>query len=615
VVSVRGELRAEWALWGKGPADTQYGVLECSAGTLNKGDFLQLIRRYAPGTPDRLPQYTVAWIPAEADDASAFIALAIHEHAPYGPARPDGRSRYDSHGREIVFVRLFCVPYDSLAEHEVSYAELLEAIDHQELPPRGADAPEPVMIRIPPRQSLRPATGPVRELAETVAGLLLTGTRICVVGAGTIPATDRLAFIDSVLSLLPYGLRATLSASTWASPTAQNLKLRLYFAEAPGEDEGRTRHVRWEQSGSAEFPDPDGEAARLYLDWLRQVGSRAQSLLTGRTGPLRFTDADIRQMVAALPRDLTVADALEDLAASLSDGVRSAVAAEVKRLRRYLADPLDPAGPLDPAEREGCRRRIADLGLLKDHPDIPSSTSASLYRTLLRLAFESPFTYVNYCEVEDAVGGPPRGVLRSVLLEGKFAAFLPWLLVARAEPEFTDEDAMKSLAGEGPEPTALFEDLQRALGKMRGDHRATAFDFGMLYLRVRARDARAELAQRGYLTDMLEVVFPSNEQAQRIRLEGMLRLVYGESISRNQIRELFADPRLRATAAFEAAVKRLAASPRVEQFIEEQASYARLRYRRDDNHSAPGRRKPSWLEFIGRLFGYPGHRPGTSDPE
>jgi hypothetical protein len=302
MVSQAVELTAEWALWGKLAADTHYSVLDCSSGALTAGDFDQIIRRYAPGTPDRLPQYTVAWTPAEVDGGPALVAIAVHEHAPYGTAQQDGRPRYDAVGREIVFVRLFCVPYASLAEHEVCYAELLNAIERQQLPPRAAATAAPVTIRIPPRQPAQPIAGPAAELAEVVAALLLTDAQICVVGADMVPTTDRLAFIDSVLSLLPYGLRATLSASTWASSTAQDLKLRLYFADVARHDGGRTRHVWWEQSDPAGFPDPDSEAARLYLDWLRHAGPRARLLLAGQTAPLRFTGTDIRQMVAALPR-------------------------------------------------------------------------------------------------------------------------------------------------------------------------------------------------------------------------------------------------------------------------------------------------------------------------
>ena len=118
-------LTAEWALWGKEGNESDYRVLACSAGTLTPFDFAYFVRRYAPGTADRLPQYTVGWIPAE-DGAPEFVVVAIHEHAPYRPARPGSRSRYDALGREIVFIRLFCGRYADLAEHGVSYAELLE---------------------------------------------------------------------------------------------------------------------------------------------------------------------------------------------------------------------------------------------------------------------------------------------------------------------------------------------------------------------------------------------------------------------------------------------------------------------------------------------------------
>ena len=99
--------------------------------------------------------------------------------------------------------------------------------------------------------------------------------------------------------------------------------------------------------------------------------------------------------------------------------------------------------------------------------------------------------------------------------------------------------------------------------------------------------------RRGFLADTLEVVFPGDRQAQRIRLDDTVRFVYGGPLSRGQIRDLFADPELRPTTAFEAALVRLASSPKVEQFIVKQAAYARLRSRETVTTSArstrPGR--------------------------
>jgi hypothetical protein len=592
------DLTAEWALWGKRATETGYSVLECSAGSLTSQDFEDNIRRYAPGTADRLPQYTVSWVPRAG--APEFIAMAIHEHAPYGQPRPGGPDRYDAFRSGIVVVRLFCVHYADLAEHRVSYAQLLDAVQQQELPRRGAVAsasagpPGPVTIHFPqrPAKPLPAGTagsaGPAEDLAEAVAALLLTNAPVCVVGAYEVSAADRIAFVDSVLSLLPYGLRATLSVSTWASSTAQDLKLRLFFASAPRDDGGRTRHVWWRPPDPGGFPEPEG-AARLYLDWLHRTGVRARSLLASQTAPLRFTSAEIRRMVAALPGEPAATDSLKDLAARLAAGDIRVASAEVQRLQRKLS------GPVDTADRDGYRRQVTALGLLKDHPGLDDNVKASVYEVLLRLVFDTPLSYASYCQIEDAIGGPPRGVLRSVVLGLNFVTFLPWLLAVKAEPGFTDDQLEEALAEQDAPAAAPLTALQQHVEDMRPAHRPIIYDFAMWYLRTHAEDPRTELIRRGYVADILEAVFPGDRRAQGARLEDTLRFVYGRSLGRSQIRELFAGQELHPTATLEAAVRRLASS-RDEQFISEQAALARLRnagYANDVRNLRRGSRRRS----------------------
>jgi hypothetical protein len=596
------ELTAEWALWGMRAEDTQYHLLEHSGATLTGPDFVRHIERYASGTADRLPQYTIGWVPGQGG-APEFVTVAIHEHAPYRLAPPGNggrsRSRYDALGREIVFIRLFCVRFADLAEHMVSYAELLGSVRQHELPPptSGAGTPDrqrdgswpTTTIRIPPRQPVPADDGPAGPLAAAVAARLLTAptAQVCVLGADVVTADERVAFIDSVLSLLPYGMRATLSASTWASPTAQDLKLRLFFASAPRDDRN-TRHVRWADPGLAGTETLDSEPARLYLDWVLRAGPRARSLVAGQTAPLRFSDADIRQMVAALPRDLTVTDTIEDLAASLAEGNSAAVQAEAKRLRQHLGDPLTPA------DRDRYRRQIAALGLLRDQWTVDAGTRLDVYQVLFGLAFETPLTYAGYCEIEDQSGGPLPAELRHSMLGLGFATFVPWLLTARAEPRFGAEALFEGAARQEVAPEDLLTMLQMDAEAIRPAHRPALYDFGVQYLRARAKDARGELAQRGYLTETLETSFPGDQRAQLIRLEDTLRFVHGESLNRGQIRELFAAPQLHPTAAFEAALKRLASSPKTAQFVTEQATYARLRYAAHVDESQTVRRGRRW---------------------
>lgn len=584
------ELTAQWALWGKQGTDRAYRVLACSAGDLTARDFEVAVGRYAAGSADRLPQHMIFWLPDQAGEV-AFAGLAIHEHASY--AQADSRSRYDGSGREIVFIRLFCVRYADLAEHRVACTELLDAVRQQQLPPRDPAAPLTLSVT---RQQ-RPPAGAAPELAGLVAAMLLTTRPVCVLGADQVSADERLAFIDEVLALLPYGLRATLSASTWASPTAHDLKLRLFFTSARG-DSGRTHHVRWDQRAPDADPAPENVAVRQYLDWLRGAGTHARSWLMTQTAPRPFTGAAIHELVSALPTDPKVADTLEELAASLINRDTAAAKAEVERLERRLADPVHPT------DRKHYRDQVVRHRLLAAHPGLNPSAKARIYRALLRLAFEAPLSYASYCEIEDSAGGPPHGTLRSVLLrELSFGGCAPWLLTAKAEPRVSDEELMTALTERGVPATDPLDELRRDVATLRHAHRAAFYDFALRYLRSYAKAPAAELVRRGYLADTLEAVFPREPQAQHTRLEETLRFTHAESLSRAQIRDLFGQRDLQPTAAFEAAVASLA-SPKSAQLIREQAAYARGRQQGDDGEPAEPGTEPEagpWQRFARRL--------------
>jgi hypothetical protein len=558
---------AEWALWGKETSETAYHVLRCSDGVFSRDDFREVITRYASGVRDRLPQYTVCWIPS-AQGHHAYLGVAIHELADPDPARSGGRSRIVG-GREVEYVRLFCVLYSEMAKFAVSYPNLVELVTGYQLPVGNAS---------PIRIELRAASGrhrtiaaQFRVLAENVAALLLTTRPVCVLGAEGTTAEDRLRFIELVMSLLPYGLRSRLSASTWASSTAQDLKLRLFFANAP-RDDGKTSHVTW---GQPEPPHLSGEyeAVRLYLEWLRRTGSGAAPALAGMTEPpMRFTRENVYWLVDHLPTDRSVTETLEELAQNLRTADQAAIWTGVERLTRHLTS---QDGRFKAIDREACRQVIVRRGMLKRHPALSQDTKEGLYSALLQLAFDTPFTYASYCEVERVVGGPPRGTLRKVLLQLKFSSFMPLLLAARAEPTFRDDDLAAALAQVHVPPTEPIDEVAQLTGKIRPEHRAVAYDFAANYLRS-ARDAWSELKERGYLAETLNDLFPRDLEAQRTRLMETLRFMYGGPLSQSQIDDLFSDSRLHLTGAFEQAVLSMAASRGAGREIARQAAFARL---------------------------------------
>jgi len=297
------EVLAEWALWGMGVDETAYRVLRCSEGVFSRENFRDVITRFTSGFNGELPQYTACWIPGS-DQSERYLAVSIHELADFDPTRSGARTR-DIEGRVVEHVRLFCVRYSEMAEHAVRYPDLVRSVMGYQLP-TGDTAPIRVTLRA--ESHLGRIGVRTHVLAENVAALLLTGRLVCVLGAERTKAEDRLRFIELVMSLLPYGLRSTMSASTWASPTAQNLRLRLFFTSAPRDDGGRTSHVTWDE------PEPptlssEHEAIQLYLGWLRQAGANAVSALARETTPIRFTPEDVRRLVEALSKDRSVAEA------------------------------------------------------------------------------------------------------------------------------------------------------------------------------------------------------------------------------------------------------------------------------------------------------------------
>jgi hypothetical protein len=556
-------LTAEWALWGKDERQTAYHVLRCSDGELAADDFREIITRYGLGVQPDLPQYTVCWIPGP-HGRPEHIAVGIHELADPDPRLSGGRSRHVG-GRVVEYVRLFCVRYADLADLAPTYAELVAAVTGRQLPDGDAT---PLSIELPPADQAAVPGGTQPELAAEVAVLLLTGRPVCILNADQVPVAGRLAFIDGVLSLLPYGLRAALSASTWASSNAQDLKFRLFFASAPRDDGGRTIHLAWDQWHQTKLEPGRYEAADLYQDWLHRAGPGAIAALSSMGTPVRFAEREIRERITTLPSDRTVAQTLSDLDASIRSANGPVVSEQVKRLKRFVA-----AASRKPEDRAAYRSLIARYQLFAEHLKLHGSTKKSLYRTLLQLAYDEPLSYADYCQIEDSVAGGPGWALHTVLLNTRINV-IPYILAAEAGPDRSDV-LMDSLQSCQWGPAHLLDFLDQDIDAILPRHRKTQLDFALRYLSARDESARQVLIDRGYLSALLDRAFPGDQRPQQSRLESILKFVYGHTLSRAQITEVFEQPALAPTRAVEAAVAALA-PPKARRFIEESASYARL---------------------------------------
>jgi hypothetical protein len=601
------KLFAEWALWGKDERNAGYHVMCCSKGHLAAADFSEIITRYGSGVKPSLPQFTMCWVPGLHRDPE-YLAVGIHEVIEPGSPSSGGRSR-NVGGRVVEYVRMFCFRYADVAEFEASYTQLVKAVADIPLV-RREGREDLIEVKLPPAPDPIVPAGVERQLAEDVALTLLTGSPVCVLDAEGVAAEQRLAFIDLVLSLLPFGLRATLSASTWASNTLQELKLRLYFSNAPREDHGHTSHVSWRRPGYVTIPEGNA-AARLYQEWLRDAGQGAIDELTHVTAPVRFLEAEELQMLASLPNDKTIAETLEELASKLGAADQRAVSAIVKRLKRYLASPQIPA------DRAACRSLMLEkYHLFRDHAKIHGNVKSSVYKTLLSIGFEESLSYPAYCEIEDSVGEKLSWTLRKVILETKASA-LPFVLAGTAGSEVGYVQLRDSLAVARMKAVRLLDILDREMDTVRPRHRNTLIGFTLRYLTgysglddqwQSADDPRTALFSRGYLTHLLNRAFPDDKVEQRRWLAKILSYVYGKHLGRRQVRQIFEAPQLYPGPALEVVVRRMA-RPWNWPLVERQAAAARVR---DAGHASDVAKmlRPAGLSMLRVLRPEPDNGPG-----
>jgi hypothetical protein len=279
-------LLAQWALFTKEPGDTEdYRVLEASRGRLTPRAYEQLIRRHLPGTPEReagdrrrpdaLPW---VWFSPTSDEDGATLGVAILEM---------GTSK-DFTGRRADRTRYFRLGWSEIESAGPSYSGLARALHPVYLP--AADG-EPVVVSVEPMDR-RELVDRIERLSferiAVVAALLLDGP-VALLHAGGLPVDERLACLDAIAALLPYGFRADLTASTWAGPTAQ---LRLSFSARARTGQSP---VDWDEPWP--LPDPGHGLVAEYLDLLRDLTGRhgirrVVELLATDTQPLSFQEPE-----------------------------------------------------------------------------------------------------------------------------------------------------------------------------------------------------------------------------------------------------------------------------------------------------------------------------------
>jgi hypothetical protein len=541
----------EWALWGKEEGDPgEYRLLRCSKGEIGGNLFRLQLLRYQPGqlTVSELPQVSVSWVKRTADGHGSHIAMAFHETSLNDPQDMPARGRYDMTGREIVFIRYFCVRYEDVARHAISYESLYEGLRDVMLP-EADGRPIQVAVQVQPVM----ASSAERVTARAIAAQLLTGIPVCIVGAGETETLARLRIIDQVMSVLPYGMRGCLSASTWVNNIYTEHHFRLFFAGAPrsggrangldkaGRPAPRDVVIDFARASAAPESIPVADPnAKHYLEWTTQTNVWALTQLARQTEPVHLgRKAEIAKAIRELPTALEsgIPAILERMHEALQARDMEYLTELVQHLRRQAAD---PGAILDrPAYHEIIRAR--DLLL-----DTRSRTGDKLYNdlldVLLSVAVDSPLTYRGYRRLFYCAKGRLHDPLLRAMVKFSLDGPVPLILIY-LKLGYRDDDILPMLERKGIAPEeplrALMRDMARREPEMMlTDDALAVYDIGFNYLRTAAPNAGAALREIGFAASVIERLFP--EWDQRVHRQALVLEAYsgGRKLGRMAVRKV-----------------------------------------------------------------------------
>ncbi|MCX4585545.1 hypothetical protein [Streptomyces sp. NBC_01481] len=342
------QVAAAWAVFGKLPGDMRdYRVLSASYNQLDYFD--EQIRPYVPEAPTARAEapprpYYVFW--PGPDTVAGKPTLNC--------GRADESNVRDASGRLSDRLRFFNAEVRHLvgggpaAQTAAGYRDLAAAMDAagRSMP---ADPEEWAYLDLAGAALEAALDGVrVREVDWLAAGAaaLLAG-RVVITGAGQVPVEQKLLCLDAICGLLPYGVRATLSAATYARGTGLH-GIRLFFGDPPPPG-------AFELPWAAPPPALAAGAAVRYRQQLTRGSGRGEgaaerirelfAALMDEADPCAVDDAEsvIRRAGRALP-------SLAGLEDDLAEG-----AGAVHRARAFVR-----RGPVPARGAEGARARLWD---------------------------------------------------------------------------------------------------------------------------------------------------------------------------------------------------------------------------------------------------------------
>ncbi|MCG5220389.1 hypothetical protein [Streptosporangium sp. KLBMP 9127] len=521
------QLSAEWAIEGKQPGSLDdYGILACSQGQLGHNDFAKIKTRYTTGTPEELPQVTLAWV---GGGENTRLVLAIQEWS----------DQEDRTGRQIAVTRYFCVPYSQVAAQPVSYEALYLALDRSPLP-----AADPLTFSVP---RLDPAAIAARidGTAIGAAALLLTDQHVCVLRGESLPLLDRLRFLDTVAALLPYGMRTKLTAATWTSSTAEH-KIKVSFARHVPEG---THSIIW--GGLARVPTKAYDVGH-YLDLLLHCSRYTELVgwLAAAGEPLAFQPSGVTKALATLAAfhvpsrsgDVTVAIAnpvdhysVEALLNECADLVPQGQSLRLTAILDGLARQAGARGNAATRDEQvHYRKIIRERRLLEGDRGLPESLHLQLCGVILAVGYGPKLVFEDMRRIFQDFA--PTSVLMAAMVRMPAEPLVALTLAARLGPETLTMvlDALGTaclveLAAREPHDPLLVQVICDELVR-RGSNGAEDPDIAMT------------LREHRYLVDAVQALHPDRVEVQFVLLRKLLKAAYGPSLHRREFEEVVGDP-------------------------------------------------------------------------
>jgi hypothetical protein len=255
-------LSADWAWISKVPgAGQDYGILSRSRGGIDVG---AIAWDYVPGSPDPDDPPDAPWGPPW----YTFGAHQIAGRALVSMSVVQGREGLDQAYRPIWPRVFFACEYADLAKHDASYTALCAAASGIDLSTVG-DQPVRLDVASAASESRAGIAVAIEELGfpklAAIAAALLEKRQVAVTGTKRMPAKERVLLLDCVAALLPYGCRASLTATTAID---SKIVPTVYLALTDFAGDGQLEAPL--MAPSLPQPQPQDERAARYLDMLQE---------------------------------------------------------------------------------------------------------------------------------------------------------------------------------------------------------------------------------------------------------------------------------------------------------------------------------------------------------